>query len=390
SLDHRGPQLGGFDDEHLGAEARELVGEDRQIDVVHAQDAGGDLDRAAAVGQAYGGIRSRAHLDVGDPALPHRVELGEGTAHVVAGALGRGLAGRDLADDAAQQEGAGLPRRELLGCEVPAALVLHEGERDDLARAGAILAGLQVVERHELPAVDRLLQRLEGRIAQPQPRRIAEDRFVGGDPERAELHERATRLGAQRALAPRHRGEAEQGELLGVEAHVVGQVVGALRDAVAQVVVVARLAERLDRLERDAQLADVVLVAFELPLEVGVVAAGHIALRVAAHAREDFRLGESRLGRHEREHETEQPILDGNRRGDGTRVRGAPYFAAGGRTPSTSMTYTTASPVSSSGITTSSCEPTGAPTRASTTASGNAWASPRLRVRATGDDDHEE
>src|SRR5690606_38570528 len=89
SLDHRGPQLGGFDDEHLGAEARELVGEDRQIDVVHAQDAGGDLDRAAAVGQAYGGIRSRAHLDVGDPALPHRVELGEGTAHVVAGALGR-------------------------------------------------------------------------------------------------------------------------------------------------------------------------------------------------------------------------------------------------------------------------------------------------------------
>src|SRR5690606_32434665 len=305
-------------------------------------------------------------------------------------ALGRGLAGRDLADDAAQQEGAGLPRRELLGCEAPAALVLHEGERDDLARAGANIAGLQVVEPDELPAVDRLLQRLEGRIAQPQPRRIAEDRFVGGDPERAELHERATRLGAQRALAPRHRGEAEQGELLGVEAHVVGQVVGALRDAVAQVVVVARLAERLDRLERDAQLADVVLVAFELPLEVGVVAAGHIALRVAAHAREDFRLGESRLGRHEREHETEQPILDGNRRGDGTRVRGAPYFAAGVRTPSTSMTYTTASPVSSSGITTSSCEPTGAPTRASTTASGNAWASPRLRVRATGDDDHEE
>jgi hypothetical protein len=65
----------------------------------------------------------------------------------------------------------------------------------------------------------------------------------------------------------------------------VRQLVRPARDAVAQGLVVAGVAGRIDGLERDAQFADVVLVALELTLEVRVVTAGAVALPVALHRR---------------------------------------------------------------------------------------------------------
>src|SRR5690606_5028120 len=62
SLDDGRAQRGRLDDEHLGSEARELVGEDRQVDIVHAQGARGDLLGAAPMREALGGIRARTHL----------------------------------------------------------------------------------------------------------------------------------------------------------------------------------------------------------------------------------------------------------------------------------------------------------------------------------------
>src|SRR5690606_31812451 len=74
---------------------------------------------------------------------------------------------------------------------VPAPLVLDEGERLDPARARRLLAGLQVGEGHDATLLDGLLQRWKGRVAQAQPRREADDRFVDEIAERADLAQSA-------------------------------------------------------------------------------------------------------------------------------------------------------------------------------------------------------
>ena len=74
----------------------------------------------------------------------------------------------------------------------------------------------------------------------------------------------------------------------------------------------AGLVGGVDGFQRDAQLTDVVFVAFELALEARVVAAQHVALAVALHGGEDVRLGQADLGRDQREDEAEQAFLDGD------------------------------------------------------------------------------
>jgi hypothetical protein len=104
--------------------------------------------------------------------------------------------------------------------------------------------------------------------------------------------------------------EVEERRLLGREREVGGELVGAARDPVAQELVVALLAGRLDGLERDAEVADVVLVALELALEVRVVAAGRVPLPVALDAGQDLVLGQSLLGGEQRQDQAEEALLD--------------------------------------------------------------------------------
>jgi hypothetical protein len=68
----------------------------------------------------------------------------------------------------------------------------------------------------------------------------------------------------------------------------------------------------LDGLERDSELADVVFVALEFALEVGVVAGEPEVLPVPLHRGQDLGLGQAVLARQKREDEAEQPLLDRN------------------------------------------------------------------------------
>src|SRR6185312_2098282 len=58
------------------------------------------------------------------------------------------------------------------------------------------------------------------------------------------------------------------------------------------------------------EFADVVFVALELALEIGVVSRARVALAVALHRREDLVLGQAGLGRKQSQHEAEQPLFD--------------------------------------------------------------------------------
>ena len=193
----------------------------------------------------------------------------------------------------------------------------------DLALARLVVPRLEVREAHDQVPLERAVERVEGGVAQAHARRVADHGLVGGDAERAQLEQGAARLPRQRPLAPDHRGEVQQRGLVAGEAEVVGQLVGAARDAVAQGLVVAGVAGRVDGLERDAELADVVLVALELALEIGVVATRLVALPIALHRRQDLVLGQAGLGRQQREHEAEQALLDRDARSGGG---GGHYF----------------------------------------------------------------
>ena len=205
---------------------------------------------------------------------PELVELGEDAVLDVGrrGVERHARHGLDLADDAREQERARALRVAVVRMQVPAPLVEHHGERIDGALARRPLPRLEVAEANRLAAVERLAERLERGIPHPEPRSVADHGLARLDAERPQLRERPLRVGRERRLAPHLRGEAQQGEFIGREAHLVGQVVLPLRDAVPEGLVVAGPVGRLDRLERDPELADVVFVALELALEVRVLA----------------------------------------------------------------------------------------------------------------------
>ncbi len=160
----------------------------------------------------------------------------------------------------------------------------------------------------------------------------------------------------ERALAPDLAGEGQQGVLLGRELDVLRQLVALLRDAVALLLRVVLGAGGRDGLERHAEVAQVVLVALELALEVVAIGGHGVALGVAVHGREQLVLGEALRGGDEREHEVELSPLDGHAgahgagRAGGTGRSGRVGGAAGGHRgryssmPRTSTTKTIVEP----------------------------------------------
>ena len=124
----------------------------------------------------------------------------------------------------------------------------------------------------------------------------------------------AQRLGGragQAGLRPGAAGQAEHGQLVGLEGDV-GQGVLALVDAVARLVLVQRVDVLGD--QRDAELAQLVLVALEHPLE----GLGRRRLAVLRHELADLRLGQRPARVEEHEHEVEQSLgLDLRRRRGG-------------------------------------------------------------------------
>ena len=187
-----------------------------------------------ALAEPHLGVAAGGDREVGRVPQSELVELGE-DAVLDAGRrrverhAGHGL---DPADDAREQEGARAraSRSNACRCQRPSCSTTASGST--VRSRGRALAGLEVPEPHGLAPVERLSQRLERGVAHPQPRRVADHGLARLDAERAQLRERALRVGRERCLAPHLGGEAEQRELVGREAHLVGQVVLALRDAV--------------------------------------------------------------------------------------------------------------------------------------------------------------
>src|SRR5690349_10691355 len=132
---------------------------------------------------------------------------------------------------------------------MPPALVEHDRERVDGPRSRLSRAGLEVPEPHGLTAVERASERFERGVADAEPRRIADDRLAGLDPQRAKLGQGTLRVVGERGLAPDLGREPEQRDLVGREPNGLGELVAALRDAVAEGLVVARAVGRLDGLE---------------------------------------------------------------------------------------------------------------------------------------------
>ena len=81
--------------------------------------------------------------------------------------------------------------------------------------------------------------------------------------------------------------------------------------------IVAGLIGGIRRLQRNTELADVVFIALELALEIGVLAALRILLAVPLHGREDLVLREPRLGGEQGENEAEKPLFDRHSGGHG-------------------------------------------------------------------------
>ena len=280
---------------------------------MQSQRTGGQPHGTAAFEQPGGRIRIGDDLDICGVRCPDLVEFLESPRGLVADRCREGRAGRcDLAHNAPEKKGLGDLGARLQRVEVPAALVLHEGERGKLPRARFGLTGLQVGEANDRIALECGAQRLERGIPHAQPGGISQHRLIGDEPESLQLDHRATGFPGERSLSPHHRREVEQGGLLGGEGDVVRQLIAPSRDAVTQVLVVSGLAGSIHGLEWHTQVADVVFVAFELALEVGVVTAGTVPLAIPLHGREHFILGEAGLGREQCEHETEQSLLDRN------------------------------------------------------------------------------
>ncbi|BDZ53119.1 hypothetical protein GCM10025870_01920 [Agromyces marinus] len=309
---HRAAQGIRCEHAHLRTVRGELVREHRLVGVVQPDHPGILVGLHGALAQAHLGVRAGAHGQIGRIREPQRLQVGERAVLDVGGRrIERGSREQaDVADDAREQEG---PRRvgvDVAAVQMPAPLVQDDRVRLDRARSGRVLAGLEVVEADALAPVERLPHRFEGGIPHSQARRVADHGLPRFDAERAELGEGALRIGRERRLAPDLGRQAEQRQFVGREAHIHRQVVLALGDAVPQRLVVTRAIRGLDRLERDAEVADLVLVALELPLEVRVAAVRVVPFGVPAHGREDLRLQQAVLGREQREHEAEQSILD--------------------------------------------------------------------------------
>jgi hypothetical protein len=130
------------------------------------------------------------------------------------------------------------------------------------------------------------------------PIRASTSRSTPGGPQ---LAQRLGRRSGQAGLRPGAARQAEHGELVGLEGDV-GQGVLALVDAVAGLVLVQRVDVLGD--QRDAELAQLVLVALEHPLE----GLGRRRLAVLRHELADLGLGQGAPCVEEHEHEVQESL----------------------------------------------------------------------------------
>ncbi len=350
--DHLGAQVCGFDHPHLRPVRGQLVGEDVDVHVGHLD----PLPRRFGA-PAQPQRRLGARRDLEQRALP-RGDLGEARERPIAGVLAageieRGLGHGDVGGDAREEEGADVLSAEVEAVHVPARLVLHERVRLDTTARRGILPRLEVVELDDPALFDRPLQRGERRLAEVDARRVADDRRVHLDAERADLAEPAAGVGRHRALAPDASGQVQHREFRRREVDVGGQFVFRRRNAVARFAQIVGVGVVADRLHGDAEGAQVLLVALEHLLQRILGRARLTLLAIAGDRRQDRLLGEPLLGRHERDDEIHQALF---RRGTG-RLGGHPTILgvgcaagqedAGASMPRMSMTKTS---VASPGI----------------------------------------
>lgn len=87
-----------------------------------------------------------------------------------------------------------------------------------------------------------------------------------------------------------------------------------LRNAVSRLLVVSRLERGIEGFEGNSQLTQLSFVAFEQSIECGVGVAAPISFSVPIHTAQQFTLGHTLRARHQRQHQTEDALLTGNRR----------------------------------------------------------------------------
>ena len=325
AADHRGAQLRGFQDLHVGAELGEPAGHAgvaRHGQHVPAgrlavQQLRLALGRAAA--QQEAGVGLQAQPGGADVAVLLPGEVGDlGVhVHVVGDRLGQ-VPGQQhhLADDPVQPEHAVGAAAAVIAGQVPVAAPGVDRPRLDLALGRVHLAGLAVAEGHRPPVADGLQQRLEGAGLGAHPRLDPGLADVADLDARAlELEQRRGGVGGQDRLLPEARRDTQHRRLVPLQADL-GQVVGVLGDAVADLVLEQRAVG--PGLQRDAHLPELVLVPLEHPLEGVVRGAFAVGLQRGAQTL----LGHVLLGREQADDQVHQPLgLRGGHRGSPTTTR---------------------------------------------------------------------
>ena len=322
--DHGLGEVGRRDRHDLRAVARHLVGQPVDVAEVHldrrppvAGDAVRDPFAPARVGRDPGAAPQRVATPVADPQRRHprrrRRDLGGVDHHpgvVVLGDVvgaGRTAGGDGGVDPSHPEHPSGAPVEVVAG-EVPAPVPLGQPPRLEVPRT-ALRVGLAVPEGHRAPVTHRPAERLERLLRGADHRLDADERgVVHGDAGGAQLAQGARCRAGQAGPRPGARGEGQGRHLVRLERDLRQRIL-ALVDPVAELVV----EDGVDHggHERDAELAQLVLVALEHPVE-GLVGGGAVVLR---DGRTDPGLRQRHPGREQRDDEVEQALGLDLRRG---------------------------------------------------------------------------
>ena len=228
---------------------------------------------------------------------------------------------REVAEHAGEPEDPARAPGDVAADEVPPAVPGHDAPRLDGALLGVRAPAGAVGEGHDPAVADGLERGAEGGLARGDPRleRSGDRRDV--DARGLQLEQRAAGGAGERRRLPQPRREAERGGLVGLE-HDLGQLVVAPGDAVARLVVVRGAVGA--RLERDAELAQLLLVALEHPAERLLVVGG-----VAGHGLADLLHRQVPPGGQQADDQVQQPLgLLGGHPGDAS-TRPAPTASPG-------------------------------------------------------------